>query len=200
MPRFFKRLFKFPQMDFEMAFWEIMSLIIAPKKVFRQIYYHVRPETIHTHISANNHIPETNHKNLPPPRPLLHLPPLPLPNPYFPRLGLRLRRRLHTNPAHHPRLHIRALPAPLPPHRDLILLPRGAAARAWRELAPPRATTGSLQLERGRWWQRRVGIWILLGCSHPSICAGVGVFVRGAVSVHAACWDGALVRTFTLWL
>jgi hypothetical protein len=41
MPRFFKRLFKFPQMDFEMAFWEIMSLIIAPKKVFRQIYYHV---------------------------------------------------------------------------------------------------------------------------------------------------------------
>lgn len=42
MPRFFKRLFKFPQMDFEMAIWEIMSLIIAPKKVFRQIYYHVR--------------------------------------------------------------------------------------------------------------------------------------------------------------
>jgi hypothetical protein len=41
MPRFFKRLFKFPQMDFEMAIWEIMSLIIAPKKVFRQIYYHV---------------------------------------------------------------------------------------------------------------------------------------------------------------
>jgi hypothetical protein len=41
MPRFFKRMFKFPQMDFEMAIWEIMSLIIAPKKVFRQIYYHV---------------------------------------------------------------------------------------------------------------------------------------------------------------
>ena len=41
MPRFFKRLFKFPQMDFEMAIWEMMSLIIAPKKVFRSIYYHV---------------------------------------------------------------------------------------------------------------------------------------------------------------
>ncbi|KAF1977037.1 UNC-50 [Bimuria novae-zelandiae CBS 107.79] len=40
MPRFFKRLFKFPQMDFEMAIWEMMSLIIAPKKVFRSIYYH----------------------------------------------------------------------------------------------------------------------------------------------------------------
>jgi len=41
MPRFFKRLFKFPQMDFEMAIWEMTSLIIAPKKVFRSIYYHV---------------------------------------------------------------------------------------------------------------------------------------------------------------
>lgn len=42
MPRFFKRLFKFPQMDFEMAIWEMWSLIIAPKKVFRSMYYHVR--------------------------------------------------------------------------------------------------------------------------------------------------------------
>ncbi|KAF4556210.1 UNC-50-like protein [Elsinoe fawcettii] len=39
MPRFFKRLFKFPQMDFEMAIWEMTSLIIAPKKVFRSVYY-----------------------------------------------------------------------------------------------------------------------------------------------------------------
>ena len=35
------RLFKFPQMDFEMAIWEMTSLLIAPKKVFRSIYYHV---------------------------------------------------------------------------------------------------------------------------------------------------------------
>src|SRR3954469_11831292 len=42
MPQFFKRLFKFPQMDFEMAIWEMTSLIIAPKKVFRSIYYHKR--------------------------------------------------------------------------------------------------------------------------------------------------------------
>lgn len=34
------RLFKFPQMDFEMAIWEMTSLLIAPKKVFRSIYYH----------------------------------------------------------------------------------------------------------------------------------------------------------------
>ncbi|KAJ5469475.1 hypothetical protein N7539_009093, partial [Penicillium diatomitis] len=42
MPRFFKRLFKFPQMDFEMAIWEMTTLVIAPKKVFKSIYYHVR--------------------------------------------------------------------------------------------------------------------------------------------------------------
>ena len=37
------RLFKFPQMDFEMAIWEMTSLLIAPKKVFRSMYYHVSP-------------------------------------------------------------------------------------------------------------------------------------------------------------
>lgn len=35
------RMFKFPQMDFEMAIWEMTSLLIAPKKVFKSIYYHV---------------------------------------------------------------------------------------------------------------------------------------------------------------
>lgn len=29
-------------MDFEMAIWEMTSLLIAPKKVFKSIYYHVR--------------------------------------------------------------------------------------------------------------------------------------------------------------
>ncbi|KAE8395387.1 UNC-50 [Aspergillus alliaceus] len=33
-------MFKFPQMDFEMAIWEMTSLLIAPKKVFKSIYYH----------------------------------------------------------------------------------------------------------------------------------------------------------------
>ncbi|KAL2219067.1 putative integral membrane protein [Thermoascus aurantiacus ATCC 26904] len=42
MPRFFKRLFKFPQMDFEMAIWEMTSLLFAPKKVFKSMYYHVK--------------------------------------------------------------------------------------------------------------------------------------------------------------
>ncbi|KAL8921954.1 MAG: hypothetical protein Q9172_003768 [Xanthocarpia lactea] len=49
MPRFFKRLHKFAQMDFEMAIWEMTHLIIAPKKVFRSIYYHVRfPPQVHS--------------------------------------------------------------------------------------------------------------------------------------------------------
>lgn len=30
-------------MDFEMAIWEMTSLLIAPKKVFKSIYYHVSP-------------------------------------------------------------------------------------------------------------------------------------------------------------
>ncbi|KAF2087204.1 UNC-50 [Saccharata proteae CBS 121410] len=53
MPRFFKRLFKFPQMDFELAVWEMTSLIIAPKKVFRSIYYHNtwhRPDPSFTYL------------------------------------------------------------------------------------------------------------------------------------------------------
>ncbi|KAI5310356.1 hypothetical protein KEM55_008009 [Ascosphaera atra] len=35
--RFFRRLLKFPQMDFEMAIWEMTTLLVAPKKVFKSI-------------------------------------------------------------------------------------------------------------------------------------------------------------------
>ncbi|KAL9039231.1 MAG: hypothetical protein Q9180_002652 [Flavoplaca navasiana] len=46
------RLLKFPQMDFEMAIWEMTQLIIAPKKVFRSIYYHVcYPSSVPPEIS-----------------------------------------------------------------------------------------------------------------------------------------------------
>lgn len=40
IPPFFRRIFKFTSMDFETAVWEMTHLIIAPKKVFRNIYYH----------------------------------------------------------------------------------------------------------------------------------------------------------------
>jgi UNC-50 family len=52
------RLFKFPQMDFEMAIWEMTHLMYAPKKVFKSIYYHKRntppsiPESI-TYLSPS---------------------------------------------------------------------------------------------------------------------------------------------------
>lgn len=42
------RLFKFPQMDFEMAVWEMTHLLIAPKKVFKSIYYHKRERLVYS--------------------------------------------------------------------------------------------------------------------------------------------------------
>jgi len=58
------RLFKFPQMDFEMAIWEMTSLLIAPKKVFKSMYYHVsisirrrRPMTAFGHRSKRAELP-----------------------------------------------------------------------------------------------------------------------------------------------
>jgi hypothetical protein len=44
------RLFKFPQMDFEMAIWEMTSLLIAPKKVFKSMYYHVSIPSFHPEL------------------------------------------------------------------------------------------------------------------------------------------------------
>ena len=40
LPRIIKRALKFPSMDFELAVWEMTSLLIRPKSVFRTIYYH----------------------------------------------------------------------------------------------------------------------------------------------------------------
>ncbi|KAK9319997.1 UNC-50 family-domain-containing protein [Lipomyces orientalis] len=42
LPVVLRRLFKPPTLDFETAIWEICYLFIAPKKVYRQIYYHVQ--------------------------------------------------------------------------------------------------------------------------------------------------------------
>ncbi|PGH10670.1 hypothetical protein AJ80_07426 [Polytolypa hystricis UAMH7299] len=51
MPRFFRRLFKFAMMDFEVAIWEMTSLLIAPKKVFKSMYYHKRtPDPSFTYL------------------------------------------------------------------------------------------------------------------------------------------------------
>lgn len=45
LPRIFMRLFKFPQMDFELAVWEMTNLMMVPggpKKVVRGLWYHVK--------------------------------------------------------------------------------------------------------------------------------------------------------------
>ncbi len=50
LPRIFKRLFKFPQMDFELAVWEMTSLMVVPggpKKVVRGLWYHVCYDVFH---------------------------------------------------------------------------------------------------------------------------------------------------------
>jgi len=36
----FKRLFKFSQMDWELAAWQLTWLCIAPKRVYRNVYFH----------------------------------------------------------------------------------------------------------------------------------------------------------------
>lgn len=47
LPRFLKRLFKFPQMDFEVAIWEMVNLMVAPRKVVRNLYYQKRASSSH---------------------------------------------------------------------------------------------------------------------------------------------------------
>ncbi|GAN07871.1 UNC-50-like protein [Mucor ambiguus] len=39
-PALLRRLFRFPQMDFEFAVWQMGYLLIAPRRVYRNIYYH----------------------------------------------------------------------------------------------------------------------------------------------------------------
>jgi len=40
LPVMFRRLLKFQQMDFELAAWQLSYLCIAPKRVYRNVYFH----------------------------------------------------------------------------------------------------------------------------------------------------------------
>lgn len=40
--KYLRRLFKFDQMDFEFAFWQMLYLFIAPQKVYRNFQYRKR--------------------------------------------------------------------------------------------------------------------------------------------------------------
>ena len=44
-------------MDFEMAIWEMTSLLIAPKKVFRSIYYHVPLASLYSPAIFTDRLP-----------------------------------------------------------------------------------------------------------------------------------------------
>lgn len=190
MPRFFKRLFKFPQMDFEMAIWEMTSLIIAPKKVFRSIYYQVplslymigitKSHTLtavsetYAHSSSMIITTNTNHSILTSKlrnkeymaqtRPFIHLPALLLPSPNSSILGPRLRRRLLSNRSDNSRLHLRPLSRDLP-HRlyNRLLLRRKAARTGSGRSTRQKQETRIIWTARERTC-RTVGIWILFRC------------------------------------
>jgi hypothetical protein len=42
LPVYIKRLFKFSQLDFEVSIWEMLTLMYNPRRVYKQIFYHVR--------------------------------------------------------------------------------------------------------------------------------------------------------------
>lgn len=57
--RLIKRLLKFPQMDFEIAGWEMLNLMVAPKKVWRQVWYRKRESlrpVFHSHARRYVHL------------------------------------------------------------------------------------------------------------------------------------------------
>lgn len=93
MPRFFKRLFKFPSMDFEMAVWEMTSLIIAPKKVFRSVYYQKRESEAVGYQTFQRSNMHRNEKHMASTGSVLYLPPVLLPSLDSTSMGACIRRR-----------------------------------------------------------------------------------------------------------
>ncbi|EAT80566.2 hypothetical protein SNOG_12154 [Parastagonospora nodorum SN15] len=175
MPRFFKRLFKFPQMDFEMAMWEIMSLIIAPKKVFRQIYYHKqttktyhRPDPSFTYLLSL----------------LLTLTSLAWGFAYADGFTQTLHITLVFIFGHF--LLLSLLTA------TLFFFLVGRLLGPGNTLLPGRRR-GLYNLNEADGGKERAGIRVLLGRSDPRIRARVGILIRRTIPVHADYWHGALV-------
>ena len=190
MPRFFKRLFKFPQMDFEMAVWEMTSLIIAPKKVFRSIYYHVRPaiyplpllacdqvsrmgtrhkltmshrnvSLLHSTCTLTSADLTRNEKHLASSRSLVHLPPLFLPRPDGLGMGPRIRRRRVTNITDNPSLCLRPLSRNIPTCIDRDVLSGRQISRTGRGRMAGQEEARAVWTA-GKSTSRAVGVWILL--------------------------------------
>ena len=137
---------------------------------------------------------ETNHKNVPSTRSVLHVPTVVLPHIDLSRMGIRIRRWLHANATYYAGLHLRTLSSAVVGHSDAILLPGRSVAGAWK-LHAAGPETRAVQLGRGR-GQRRAGVWILLGCFNTRICTGVGIPLRGTVPVHASHRNEPLVSAW----
>lgn len=146
VPRFFKRygsgcigtkepcspkcrLFKFPQMDFEMAVWEMTHLLIAPKKVFKSIYYHKR--LYHPATSVTTHILTTcrDAQYMASTRPVLHIPVFLLPPSDVVRLVPRLHTSIFAGRQAGLDVHLCPLPGRLPCRVCNIIL--GSRAATW---------------------------------------------------------------------
>jgi hypothetical protein len=92
---------------------------------------------------------ETNHKNIPPTRSILHVPTVVLPHIDLSRMGVRIRRWFHANATHHAGLYLRTLFTPVVGHSDTILFPGRSVARA-RKLHASWSETRAVQLGRRR--------------------------------------------------
>src|SRR5437762_14188636 len=119
-------------MDFEMATWEMTSLLISPKKVFRSVYYHVCFLSVidFAQLTYLRHL-ETNEKHLPSSRPFLHLSSIILLASHLSRMGTRLHTIL---PLHYPsntRLHLYPLPPLLTSRCYSLLLPSQPTSRCF---------------------------------------------------------------------
>lgn len=146
IPPFFRRLFKFTSMDFEtvgvrrtpegpakisQAVWEMTHLIIAPKKVFRNIYYHViyHSTSISTILKCiAEFLSEANKVNLPPSRPSIHLSALTLSLPHRSCLGSSLHKRCGSNPRS-TSIRATSLSRNLTPREHANVLPRWPSPR-----------------------------------------------------------------------
>jgi hypothetical protein len=159
----------------EQAVWEMTQLIIAPKKVFRNIYYHVGHFNLSVcFVQSANSLTETfvtrlpcrrittnqltnvdrNQKLLPSSGSCFHIPSVTLLPHDRCSLGIGICRWHRAYRPHRSRLRPWTLPRNLATGFDTHVLPRWKSSR--------QAKAGSLRPIRYRYWRRRTRIWVLL--------------------------------------
>ena len=214
-------MFKFPQMDFEMAIWEMTSLLIAPKKVFRSIYYHVRStrandvelaDRRNRNVSCNGRVRSRvcglitlpiyrNEEYMAPPRPVLHIPPLLLHAPHWPCMGRGVCRDCCWG---HPLdivIPLCALPSPILGcvNGGLLLCGTISGPRHPR-LAWAKETAGVVHRSTR---SRLVGVWVLLRCEAPHITISstseLKIGIQVSIRAFFPVWVFLYVLQFILW-